>query len=221
MTITLCLETSGPHCSLALKTSGGIYAIDERLERTHNERLLGMLDGLYNDAGITPAQTTLIGFGCGPGSFTGVRIAASVCQALAMRANALVVPLSSSAALAATALARHETASSVVTAVLSRGDAYYLARYVRDAHGGVLQTREDELSTQAPDWLTHDALIAGQISAWLETTHGTHEDGLTPDARVMLPLVEAVHAAGRSVTAELALPRYFAGDSPWHKRAAG
>ena len=219
MTLTLCIETSGPHCSLALETNGHVYARDELLERSHNEHLLAMLDELYQEAGVKPVETELVGFGCGPGSFTGVRIAASACQAIAMRADARVVPVSSSAALAATALNAHEEAPAVVVAIRSRGDAYYLSRYVRDAHGGVLQTHEDELVTAAPGWLASGELIAGTVPDWLGVD--SPAAGLKPGARDMLPLAQATHRSGRSVAPEQALPRYFAGDSPWRKQGAG
>ncbi len=219
MDFTLCIETSGPHCSLALEANGHVYAREAVLERSHNEHLLNMLDELYLEAGVKPAETSLIGFGCGPGSFTGVRIAASACQAIAMRAEARVVPISSSAALAATALRAHEQAAAVVVAIRSRGDAYYLSHYVRDAHGGPLQTREDELLTADPGWLTPGELVVGSVPAWLAVDSSAAD--LTPSARDMLPLAQAAHMSGRSVAPEQALPRYFAGDSPWRKRRAG
>ncbi len=177
-----------------------------------------MLDQLYQEAGVPPAATTLIGFGCGPGSFTGVRIAASACQAIAMRADARVVPISSSAALAATALRVHKEAAGVVVAIRSRGDAYYLSRYVRDAHGGLLQTHEDELLTADPGWVTPGELVAGSVPAWLAVE--TPAADLAPCAQDMLPLAQAAHSSGRSVAPEGALPRYFSGDSPWRKRRA-
>ena len=91
---TLCIETSGPHCSLALAVDGQIYSRDELLQRSHNQYLLPMLDELFSAAGITPMQLELVSFGCGPGSFTGVRIAAAAAQAIATASNAKIVPLS-------------------------------------------------------------------------------------------------------------------------------
>ncbi|MEC8144879.1 MAG: tRNA (adenosine(37)-N6)-threonylcarbamoyltransferase complex dimerization subunit type 1 TsaB, partial [Pseudomonadota bacterium] len=80
MTVTLCIETSTAHCSLALAVDGRVFSEHERLLRRHNEQVLPMLDRLYKQAGATPRDTQLIGFGAGPGSFTGVRIAASIAQ---------------------------------------------------------------------------------------------------------------------------------------------
>ena len=45
-----------------------------------NQRVLQTLDDLFNTAGISVRSLNVIGFACGPGSFTGVRMAAAVVQ---------------------------------------------------------------------------------------------------------------------------------------------
>ena len=67
MTVTLCIETSTAHCSLALAVDDRVLSEHERLLRRHNEQVLPMLDRLYKQAGATPRDTQLIGFGAGPG----------------------------------------------------------------------------------------------------------------------------------------------------------
>ena len=193
-----------------------LHDVERQLNRSHNEHLLTLLDELYRGAELDPGMTELVAFGCGPGSFTGVRIAASVCQAVALRAGARVVPLSSSMTLAATALAQNSELQQVTVSILSRGEAFYLSQYVRDAHGGVMQIREDELLTAVPDWLGADAVIAGQLPPWLITSHAAM--GLSPSAVPMVAMALKQHAAGLSRPPEQALPRYFAGDSPWRKQ---
>ncbi len=84
MTNTLCIETSTAHCSLALAVGEDIFSQQRKLERSHNEHILPMLSELFASAGLSKQDIQVIGFGAGPGSFTGVRIAASVAQGIAM-----------------------------------------------------------------------------------------------------------------------------------------
>jgi tRNA threonylcarbamoyladenosine biosynthesis protein TsaB len=96
----LAVETSTLACSAALYIDG---VICERFELTSNEHtrlILPMIDSLMSDAGLRPQQLDALAFGCGPGSFTGVRIATGVIQGIAFGADLPVVPVSTLAAIA-------------------------------------------------------------------------------------------------------------------------
>ena len=135
MTVTLCIETSSAHCSLALAVEDQVFYRHEELQRRHNEEVLPLLDTLYQEAGVLPRATDLIGFGAGPGSFTGVRIAASVAQGIAMASGCPVVPMAGSEILLRSALSALNKPSTVgassassnkiwLTVVPSRAEAY-------------------------------------------------------------------------------------------------
>ena len=96
----LAVETSTEACSAALYIDG---AINERFELTpkeHTRLILPMIDSLMSEAGLSPQQLDALAFGCGPGSFTGVRIAAGVIQGIAFGADLPVVPVTTLAAIA-------------------------------------------------------------------------------------------------------------------------
>jgi tRNA threonylcarbamoyladenosine biosynthesis protein TsaB len=96
----LAVETSTQACSAALYIDG---VICERFELTSNEHtrlILPMVDSLMSEAGLRPQQLDALAFGCGPGSFTGVRIATGVIQGIAFGADLPVVPVSTLAATA-------------------------------------------------------------------------------------------------------------------------
>ncbi len=79
----LALDSSGPVCSVALLQDGQII---ERLTDnglTHSETLMPMLDEVLGEAGLQVRDVELIACVCGPGSFTGVRIAVCAAKALA------------------------------------------------------------------------------------------------------------------------------------------
>src|SRR5688572_16401274 len=96
----LALDTASGQCSVALQLEEDVRIRATVTTRDHARLLLPMVDELLAEAGITLASLDGIAFGRGPGSFTGVRIAAAVTQGLAAGAGLPVLPVSSLRALA-------------------------------------------------------------------------------------------------------------------------
>lgn len=94
---TLAIETSGNACSIALLDGGDILAErHENVGRGHAERLIPWISEL---PGGGRADRIIVG--CGPGSFTGVRIGIAAARALGLGWAASVTGVSSLALLAA------------------------------------------------------------------------------------------------------------------------
>lgn len=96
----LALDTSSHACSLALLYQGEVSVIHELAPMQQAQTILSFIDQLLSSKNITLKQLDALAFGCGPGSFTGVRIAASVIQGLGYAMNLPIIPISSLAALA-------------------------------------------------------------------------------------------------------------------------
>ena len=103
----LALDTTAESCSVALWRAGEVISQLESTPRTHTRRLMPMIRTLLHEQGLTPDALTAVAFGRGPGSFTGLRIAAGVAQGLAFGLNCPVVPVSSLAACALQAGSQH------------------------------------------------------------------------------------------------------------------
>src|SRR5215475_1096438 len=96
----LAIETATEACSAALLVGGDVIERSEIAPRRHAELILPMIESLLAEAGLSRRQIDGIAVGRGPGAFTGVRLAISVAQGIALGLDVPVVPVSSLAALA-------------------------------------------------------------------------------------------------------------------------
>ncbi len=136
----LALDTSTNACSVALlEGKQEDFSTIERFEiapRQHTQLILPMLDAVLQEAGYQINDIDSLAFGCGPGAFTGVRIATGVIQAIAYGADVPVAQISSLAAIAQgvyqhTILAHESThwAEKILVASDARMAEIYFAAY--------------------------------------------------------------------------------------------
>ena len=117
----LAIETSAVRGSVALLRDG--VAVCERVldvPRQHNELLLGEITALLAAAGIGSRGLAALAFGYGPGSFTGVRLAAAAAQALGWAHTLPVFAVDCGAALAEQAWRSHDLHITGVPGVAGR-----------------------------------------------------------------------------------------------------
>jgi tRNA threonylcarbamoyladenosine biosynthesis protein TsaB len=100
MTVILALDTSTEACSCALAVDGRIHERYVVAPQQHAALILPAIDALLCEHKLSVAQVDALAWGRGPGSFTGLRIAAGVTQGLAFAADRPVVSVSTLAALA-------------------------------------------------------------------------------------------------------------------------
>ena len=123
----LAVETSTELCSVALLRGKELFVEEVLAENRHSELLAPMIRRVLERARLAARQMDAFGFGQGPGSFTGIRIACGVVQGLAFAASRPVVPVPS-----LLALAEQSNESRVVAAIDARMDEAYLAAYARN-----------------------------------------------------------------------------------------
>lgn len=223
----LAIDTSTEACSAALSIAGEVHERYEIAPRGHTQLILPMVETLLSDAGLTLSKLDALAFGCGPGSFTGVRIAASVAQGLAFGANLPVVPVSSLAALAQGSYA-DKGAQRVLAAIDARMNEVYWGAYQCDDDGlmrlqGIewLAAPEDVPLPEAEAWFgagsgweSYADILQGRLSGIADGYEATRY----PRARDVARLGCDGFKRGLAITAEHALPVYLRNEVAWKKQ---
>ena len=96
----LAIDTSTDLATVAIAAFGEVYSLEQEGLRQHAQLLLPMIERLLLEAKLSFSQLDGIVFGCGPGSFTGLRIACSVAKGLAYAHDLPLYPVSSLMAIA-------------------------------------------------------------------------------------------------------------------------
>lgn len=99
--LVLGIETSSPVGSVALVEDGRLLAqASHDTPNAHGEKLLGLIEGLFEGTGRRRQELSRVAVGRGPGSFTGLRIGLSIAQGIAIGLGIEAVGLGSLEAMA-------------------------------------------------------------------------------------------------------------------------
>ena len=212
------IETASEACSAALIYDGEVYLRYELKPRLHSQLILKMLDLILREADVRLVNLDAVAFGRGPGSFTGVRIAAGVAQGVAYAAGLPVIPVSTLAALAQRAY-RDKGESHLLTAFDARMGELYWAGYQVGEKGLVVPVIPEQIGSAKQVEIPFDGEWYGVGSGWdaygeqLEQRLKALLLGFKADiycsARDIASLAVEDYLAGLAVAPELALPVYL------------
>ena len=217
MTI-IALDTCTECCSAALLYQGEVFECVEMTQRGHSDLILGMLDNVLQQAGITMAEIDVLAFGQGPGSFTGVRVGVAVAQGIAFARELPVVGVSSLAAVAQSA-ADSLNVDHLAVAMDARMGEIYCAHYQRQANGVVelidkaqvcppeqFKPEQDQQGTGVgTGWREYKDVLSTQFAQQLATINADYY----PQAKSIIKLAQVEIAAGNILTADQAMPVYL------------
>lgn len=216
----LAIDTSSLACSVALQVDGKITERHEERAREHTRLLMPMIRAVFADASLNTEQLDAIVLGNGPGSFIGMRIAASVAQGLAHGAGLAIVPVSSLAAIAAQVFDETD-AGEVVVAQDAHMNEVYLGAFKRDATGLPTPLMAERLQTQTLieglDAASASARVAAGfgwerypgLAAANDALIGLRSNVMHPRARFLLPLGEVALADGSGIRPQDLVPAYL------------
>ena len=212
--ITLAFDTASERCTVAA-TDGG-HTTHRHIDgaRRHAGALLGLIDETLQELDATPAAIGRVIMADGPGSFTGLRVAASVAKALAWRRQLewRVVP-----SLLARAAAHAPPGGGTVLALSDalRGELYAGCWRITPA-SVVLEgpppraVPPDALAALGPVDVVVGSIPAALVAAVVAVTgrEPIMEEAALPDARWLLALVGIPAATTLVVDAAAWQPDY-------------
>jgi len=221
----LAIETSTDACSAALMLGDTVSSSFALAPKEHSKLILPMINSLLLAANLQLKDMDAIAFGFGPGSFTGVRLAASLVQGLAYGANLPVIKVSSLQALAQGAWEKHAV-NKVFVVQDARVNEVYTAQYALDADGLMQAVALDSLQNPA------ELVLPEQLETWYKIGNGwevyynilqrrcTLEKIISynhPEAQFIAKLAAKDYRAGKLIKPEQALPCYLRDAVQWKK----
>jgi tRNA threonylcarbamoyladenosine biosynthesis protein TsaB len=209
----LALDTSTEHLSLALMVGGKTFTFEVNAGQTHSQLILPQIQSLLSESNLQLANLDGLAFGAGPGSFTGVRIAAGVAQGLGFGAN---LPVAGVCTLLA--LAEESGARKVIACLDARmGEVYHAAYEKIEMHWHTviapgLYKPEAVPVLQGVDWVGVGSgwqAYAPQLNLIYSEQLQDIEGALLPTASAILRLALPRFSSGEALPASAALPIYI------------
>ena len=212
MSIILAIETSADLASAALRRGEETFVREALGVQTHSQTILPLVQQLLAEAELSLKQCDAIAFGCGPGSFTGVRTACGIVQGLAFGAGLPVVPVVTLLAMAEACRAEHGAAE-VLSVLDARMGEVYWAQYRFDGMWrGIMPPALSGAEAVAPQGKV--VACGNGLTAYAEafsgrdfTPHALTQ--IVPHARDVARLAQAMFALGAAIDARDAQPLYL------------
>lgn len=208
----LAFDTSTEWCSVALWVDGDVRSKAVKAGQAHSRILLPMVSELLAEAGLGLRGLDALAYGKGPGAFTGLRIACSVAQGLAMGANLPVLGV-----VTLEAMAEETGANQVVACLDARMGEVYAAVLQRSADRwqtlAGLGPYQPQAAPEPPEG--HWIGCGNAFAAYPRELSQRYADRLAaihaeviPHARSIVRLAAAAFGRGEGLPAEAAEPYY-------------
>lgn len=224
----LAIDTATEACSVAIMLDDKRYGNFALCPQKQSQNILPMIDELLKQHELSLSDMNLLAYARGPGSFTGVRIAASTIQGLALGSDLPVVEISTLATMAQQAYEQYQKQRCVAMIDARMNEVYFAAYEMKQ---GLMQACTEEL-VLSPE------LVCKQNRQHLETEYfvGTGFDAyadafqseqigvetgdiqiLYPNALYMLDLAKYAYDQGAYVAVDSIQPVYVRDTVTWKK----
>lgn len=230
MAYILAIEAASDSCSVALLDTS-TQKIHQRLEaapRMHSRLLYPMLNDLLNEAALTPNQLDAVAFVKGPGSFTGLRIAAASAQGIGFANDIPLIGISTLQAMAQQAFIQHQS-HHVLSIMDARMGELYLGQYSLDQAGELMQPLiNDQICAIEADTGTlalkpsndiyavgHGLKLKDKMHQSLKSLCEKSDQDQVLEAQYLLPLAQHLFKKGDTLTPDEVELVYLREQSHW------
>lgn len=219
----LALDASTEALSIVLNVNGEVFHHFEECPQQHSQKILPLVDSLLAKAKCNLKDLDVIGFGQGPGSFTGVRISVAIAQGLAYACKLPLVGVSTLQMMAQQAY-QQTGATHVFSAIDARMGEIYFAEYTLGENSTMELVAEEhvlkpeQLMLQGKQgvavgtgWQTYSEILSEYSQITIDSTI------TLPDALFMSASVTGNFELGNTVEAAQAQPKYVRDTVTWKK----
>lgn len=215
MSKILALDTSTEACSCALSINGEIFETFELLPRLHAQFILPMVKQMMVKHDLAFTDLDAISVGAGPGSFTGLRIAAGVAQGIAFGSDLPLIPVSTLAAMAQQCIELGE--NYIFTCLDARVKEVYWAVYAVRENNIELKGSEQLCKPELVDLKLDDSCYAvgngmifiEQLPAETQFLIKGYDNEVYPRASAMVKLATTYFKQGMGMKPEDFSPTYL------------
>jgi tRNA threonylcarbamoyladenosine biosynthesis protein TsaB len=216
--LLLAIETSGPRGSVGLAGGGKTLRV-RRLatDRRHAAELLPAIRELLDEHGRRLAEVDVFAYSCGPGSFTGLRLAATVGQMVQSAVGCRVVAVPTLEVIASNALRHPDRPARIVALLDARRGQVYAAAFERVDDETLRCTMEASLhapvallETVAPPFCIVGAGVRACVTACASSVGDVLDESYWPPAvEQVLAIARVMASAGRVCRPEEIVPLYI------------
>lgn len=230
----LAIDTATDALSIALSLPQGLRVSHQNMPRRHQQQLFSSLDHLLDGDALASLELDGIVFGSGPGSFTGLRIAASAAQGLGFSLGLPLVGVSSLETQAHTLLRLRAISGPclILSCIDARIKQVYAASYFFDGSAvqvlseAVVSSPESLEPVKVPPHARHVPVFGvgggyafkqAMEKSWQHVSECWPE--IQPEAQDMLGPACLLIESGDAMSPEKAAPDYVQRGSTWKKLA--
>jgi len=216
MTKCIAIDTSTIRLTLAVLNDGEFFELSQENSLDHARDIYSNINKILNDARVELQDLELIGFGLGPGRFSGLRVAAAATQAMSYTHRIPVCGISSLSVMAQHASEIFSIEKIAVAIDANRNQIYFGCYHVSE-DGLVVATYPDRL-VNVDDFDFSERDYCGIGLGWLQYNHLGDKccvelinqgEKILPDARIMIKLAIRDFKSGKTVNSFEALPNYL------------